>query len=90
MITWHKKNSDPNVSTTLDANGQQQVSDLLHLLLLLKVVVCKFLENCCALTPTAFGREVQQRQIVLEGSSNYYNMTLSVSDLCLCLIEAVG
>ena len=25
MISWHKKNSDPNVSTIIDTNGQQQV-----------------------------------------------------------------
>jgi hypothetical protein len=47
MITWHKKNSDPNVSTTLDANGQQQVSDFSFVTTVTttKVIVSEFLEN---------------------------------------------
>ncbi len=80
MITWHKKNSDPNVSTTLDANGQQQVSDLLHLFPTITIVVDgEFFKNCCALTSYCIEMEMRQWQIVLEGSSNYYNMALSVS-----------
>ncbi len=74
MITWHKKNSDPNVSTTLDANGQQQVSS--EFVTITKVVV--FGKMLC-FDSYCVGKGMRQRQIVLEGSANYYNMALSVS-----------
>jgi hypothetical protein len=82
MITWHKKNSDPNVSTTLDANGQQQVSDLLHLLLiLLKWLFVNFWRTVVRWEGNA-AKANRPRRIL--------KISLYVS-LCVCYLkEAVG